>query len=79
MRQDHLKLAFQLVTYSPPPASLSMIRSAEAVVVLDMEWTAWEGSRARRWGAPDEYREVVQIGAVKLDGGDALGERDSFD
>ncbi len=67
------------MTYSPPPASLSMIRSAGAVVVLDMEWTAWEGSRARRWGAPDEYREVVQIGAVKLDGGDALGERDSFD
>jgi inhibitor of KinA sporulation pathway (predicted exonuclease) len=67
------------MTYSAPPASLSMIRNAEAVFVLDMEWTAWEGSLARRWSAPGEYREVVQIGAVKLDGGGALSERDSFD
>ncbi|MDP6787892.1 MAG: 3'-5' exonuclease [Rhodospirillales bacterium] len=67
------------MTDSPPPASPSIIRGAEMVVVLDLEWTAWEGSRERRWGAPGEYREVVQIGAVKLDGGSALGERESFD
>ena len=30
-------------------------------------------------GAPGEYREIVQIGAVKLDGGSALGERGSFE
>ncbi len=56
-----------------------MIRRADTVFVLDMEWTAWEGSWARRWSAPGEYREIVQIGAVKLDGGNALGERACFD
>ena len=67
------------MTRSPSPALASVIRCADAVVVLDMEWTAWEGSSARHWGAPGEYREIVQIGAVKLDGGNALGERESFD
>ena len=56
-----------------------MIRCADTVVCLDMEWTAWEGSSARQWGASGEYREIVQIGAVKLDGGSALGERGSFE
>lgn len=36
-------------------------------VVLDLEFTAWEGSMAGGWSRPGEYREVVQIGAVKLD------------
>ena len=67
------------MTRSTPPASPSMIRSADGIVGFDMEWTAWEGSWSRSWSAPGEYREIVQIGAVKLDGGNALGERDSFD
>jgi len=37
------------------------------IVVFDLEWTAWEGSLARRWSGPGEHREVVQIGAVHLD------------
>ena len=36
-------------------------------VIFDLEFTAWEGSRARGWSLPDEKREVIQIGAVKLD------------
>ncbi len=36
-------------------------------VVFDLEYTAWEGSMARRWLAPGEYREVVQIGAVMVE------------
>ena len=35
--------------------------------IFDLEFTAWEGSMARRWLAPGEFKEVVQIGAVKLD------------
>jgi inhibitor of KinA sporulation pathway (predicted exonuclease) len=35
--------------------------------VFDLEFTAWEGSMARGWLAPGEFREVVQIGAVKVD------------
>jgi inhibitor of KinA sporulation pathway (predicted exonuclease) len=37
------------------------------VVVYDLEFTAWDGSMAERWLRPGQFREVVQIGAVKLD------------
>ncbi len=37
------------------------------VTVFDLEFTAWEGSVARRWLGPGEFKEIVQIGAVRLD------------
>ena len=37
------------------------------VTVFDLEFTAWESSMRERWNAPGEFREVVQIGAVKID------------
>lgn len=40
-----------------------------SAIVFDLEFTAWEGSLARRWLAPGEFKEVVQIGAVRLDAG----------
>ncbi len=40
-----------------------------SVVVFDLEYTAWPGSLEQRWLRPGEYREIVQIGAVKLDTG----------
>ena len=40
-----------------------------SAVLYDLEYTAWEGSMARRWLDPGEFREVVQIGAVKIDAG----------
>jgi inhibitor of KinA sporulation pathway (predicted exonuclease) len=36
-------------------------------VIFDLEFTAWPGSMEHRWLRPGEFREVVQIGAVKLD------------
>ena len=36
-------------------------------VLFDTEFTAWESSMANRWLAPGEFREMVQIGAVKID------------
>ncbi len=36
-------------------------------VIYDLEFTAWEGSMAHRWLRPGEFREIVQIGAVRLD------------
>jgi inhibitor of KinA sporulation pathway (predicted exonuclease) len=42
------------------------IRSRTATV-FDLEFTAWEGSLQRRWMGPGEYKELVQIGAVKVD------------
>jgi inhibitor of KinA sporulation pathway (predicted exonuclease) len=36
-------------------------------IVFDLEFTAWPGSMEHHWRRPGEFREVVQIGAVKLD------------
>ncbi len=38
-----------------------------SAVVYDLEFTAWEGSMRHRWLRPGEFKEVVQIGAVKVD------------
>lgn len=37
----------------------------ETIVIYDLEYTAWEGSQERDWSGEHEYREIVQIGAVK--------------
>lgn len=52
--------------------------AAEGCVVFDLELTAWEGSMAGGWSRPGEYREVIQIGAVKLGPAPALAERGAF-
>src|ERR1700761_1208094 len=35
--------------------------------IFDLEFTAWPGTMQSRWLRPGEYRELVQIGAVKID------------
>ncbi len=35
------------------------------IILWDTEYTAWEGSKARKWSAPGEHREIVQIGAIQ--------------
>lgn len=47
-------------------------------IVMDLEFTAWEGSVARKWSGRNENKEVVQIGAVKLRTDD-LQTVDSFE
>ncbi|MEX0917366.1 MAG: 3'-5' exonuclease [Candidatus Paceibacterota bacterium] len=47
----------------------------ERIICFDTEYTAWAGSKERDWGEEGEFREVVQIGAVKLKN---LDEVDSF-
>jgi inhibitor of KinA sporulation pathway (predicted exonuclease) len=37
------------------------------VVIFDTEFTAWRGSVERNWAGPGEFREIVQIGAVRAD------------
>jgi inhibitor of KinA sporulation pathway (predicted exonuclease) len=37
------------------------------ITVFDLEYTAWAGSLAQSWLTPGQFREVVQIGAVRLD------------
>jgi inhibitor of KinA sporulation pathway (predicted exonuclease) len=50
--------------------------AGKSLVVMDLEYTAWEGSLAANWSRPGEYREIVQIGAVKA--GPDLKETHSF-
>lgn len=52
--------------------------SGSAFIIYDLELTSWEGALARRWSGPDEFPEIVQIGAVKI--ADAAGylEIESF-
>ena len=35
-------------------------------VIMDLEWTSWEGAKKRQWSGPGEEMEIVQIGALKL-------------
>jgi inhibitor of KinA sporulation pathway (predicted exonuclease) len=42
-------------------------RKRRIAVIFDLEFTAWEGSMAKQWSRPGEHKEVVQIGAVRLD------------
>ena len=58
--------------------SWGMRVSSPTITVFDLEYTAWECSMARQWMTPGEYREVVQIGAVKLDA-DSFAEVAAFD
>jgi inhibitor of KinA sporulation pathway (predicted exonuclease) len=51
-----------------PPAPRP--EAADFLTVFDLEYTAWECSMARHWLEPGQFKEVVQIGAVKLDGRD---------
>jgi len=53
-------------SYLPWSILLSQHRRT-AAVIFDLEFTSWEGSVARNWSYPGEKKEVVQIGAVKLD------------
>lgn len=39
----------------------------EKFVVFDTEYTTWEGAHARDWSRPNEYKEIVQIAAAKVD------------
>ena len=49
-----------------------------AAIVFDLEFTAWAGSLESRWLRPGEFKEVVQIGAIKV-GADAFDEIAPFD
>ena len=36
------------------------------IILFDIEYTAWEGSKARNWSEPWEHREIIQIAAIKM-------------
>jgi inhibitor of KinA sporulation pathway (predicted exonuclease) len=47
---------------------MSLIRPIPipTLTVFDLEFTAWECSMASHWLRPGEFKEVIQIGAVRL-------------
>ncbi len=36
------------------------------IILFDTEYTAWEGSQARKWSEPWEHREIIQIAAIRV-------------
>jgi len=56
------------VSVVPPDlsANLSDILPDGDFVIADLEYTAWEGAQRRDWSGPGEFREIVQIGAVRV-------------
>lgn len=49
-----------------------------SAIVFDLEFTAWSGSRERNWTGPGEFREIVQIGAVRLGPPEDFAETGAF-
>ncbi len=52
-----------------------MLALPEELILFDTEYTAWEDSKETQWGGPNEYREIIQIGAIRVHG---LTETASF-
>jgi inhibitor of KinA sporulation pathway (predicted exonuclease) len=57
---------------------IRLIDSMTPLTIFDLEFTAWDGSLARHWLAPGEFKEVVQIGAVRLNR-QSLAVEESFE
>jgi inhibitor of KinA sporulation pathway (predicted exonuclease) len=55
-----------------------IIFTEDKAVIFDLEFTSWPGSNERNWSLPEEDREVVQIGAIKVATSKGLRELDSF-
>jgi len=36
-------------------------------ILYDTEFTCWEGSLERNWNGKNEYREIIQVSALKID------------
>lgn len=47
--------------------------------ILDLEYTAWEGSAQRQWSEPWEWREIVQVGLLLVDAGRAFAATDEVE
>lgn len=47
--------------------------------ILDLEYTAWDGSASRSWSQPWEWREIVQIGLILADAGQGFTIRNEVE
>ena len=39
----------------------------ETFIIVDTEFTSWDGSQERNWSEEFEHRELVQISALKIE------------
>lgn len=51
----------------------------DTLVIFDLEFTSWEGYYESRWTLPGKHRDIVQIGAVRLDRTAGLVETAAFE
>lgn len=56
-----------------------LAETAGPLVVFDLEWTSWSGFMQSGWSQPGRHREIIQIGAVRLDGGSGYAEQAGFE
>jgi inhibitor of KinA sporulation pathway (predicted exonuclease) len=54
------------------------IFSEKQAVIFDLELTSWPGTNERNWSLPDEHREIIQIGAVKIETKEDMLETNTF-
>lgn len=52
--------------------------SHKEAVIYDLEFTTWSGVLERSWSGKDEYREIIRIGAIRIDL-DSLQEIEELD
>ena len=51
----------------------------QSIILFDLEYTAWEGSHARRWSEDWEHREIIQIAAIQVTADEEVAENRIFD
>ncbi|OHA26132.1 MAG: hypothetical protein A3C06_03905 [Candidatus Taylorbacteria bacterium RIFCSPHIGHO2_02_FULL_46_13] len=44
-----------------------MLGLPSTIIVFDTEYTSWEGAQERGWSGPNEYKEIVEMGAVRVE------------
>jgi len=48
------------------------------IIIFDTEFTSWEGAMARNWSGDNEYMEIVQIAAIRINPITFEATRDNF-
>lgn len=63
----------------PADARLPSWPEKGTIAIIDLEYTAWEGSAQRAWSGPTEWREIVEIGCILVEAGSGFDERCAFE
>ena len=55
-------------------ADLEKLIFPKTFILFDLEYTAWDGSYKRNWSGKNEHREIIQMGAIRVQGSDLSEE-----